>query len=63
MSALNYQLETQKILSSSVSAKLDSNDFKKPSKSFSIYPFPEYFNEVLRAEWAVPGNGNSIKHH
>ncbi|KAL8176730.1 UNVERIFIED_CONTAM: hypothetical protein K2H54_037964 [Gekko kuhli] len=60
VSTLNYQLEEPDKPRSSASAKLDPRGFKKPVKIQTFSPFPDYFEDVIREEWANPGSGTSL---
>ncbi|KAL8178427.1 UNVERIFIED_CONTAM: hypothetical protein K2H54_046645 [Gekko kuhli] len=60
ISTLNYQMETPDVPRSSASAKLDPRGFKKPVKVQTFSPFPDYFEDVIREEWANPGGGTSL---
>ncbi|KAL8207158.1 UNVERIFIED_CONTAM: hypothetical protein K2H54_046717 [Gekko kuhli] len=60
ISTLNYQMETPEVPRSSASAKLDPRGFKKPVKIQTFSPFPDYFEDVIREEWANPGGGTSL---
>lgn len=57
---LNYQMEASEKLSSSACSSLDGRGFKKPYKIRTVCSFPEFFDEVLRAVWAVSASGNSL---
>ncbi|KAL8220845.1 UNVERIFIED_CONTAM: hypothetical protein K2H54_055529 [Gekko kuhli] len=60
ISTLNYQMETPEVPRSSASAELDPRGFKKPVKIQTFSPFPDYFEDVIREEWANPGGGTSL---
>ncbi|KAL8183696.1 UNVERIFIED_CONTAM: hypothetical protein K2H54_048893 [Gekko kuhli] len=60
ISTLNYQMETPDVPRSSASAKLDPRGFKRPVKVQTFSPFPDYFEDVIREEWANPGGGTSL---
>ncbi|KAL8169841.1 UNVERIFIED_CONTAM: hypothetical protein K2H54_058674 [Gekko kuhli] len=60
ISTLNYQMETPEVPRSSASAHLDPRGFKKPVKIQTFSPFPDYFEDVIREEWANPGGGTSL---
>ncbi|KAL8169260.1 UNVERIFIED_CONTAM: hypothetical protein K2H54_041994 [Gekko kuhli] len=60
ISTLNYQMETPDIPRSSASANLDPRGFKKPVKVQTFSPFPDYFEDVIREEWANLWGGTSL---
>ncbi|KAL8221787.1 UNVERIFIED_CONTAM: hypothetical protein K2H54_074488 [Gekko kuhli] len=60
ISTLNYQMEVPEKPRSSPSANLDPRGFKKSVKIQTFSPLLDYFDDVIREEWANPGGGTSL---
>lgn len=56
---LNYQVEVPEKPTSSVSAKVDSRQFKRPVRVQTTSPFT-FFENVIKAEWSLLDNGSSV---